>query len=162
RHLYEIFPSVSPSSTFKWAVSMQAPLGFSVVGLRLTGANFASIPVAQTIMYVPSITNVAITGTNRTTVTVSFTISVTDFTPNIVTPSSTAVEVGAGVNYRQGFDGYYGIMVNGSSLQNVQSGTLTGTFQGSASNIPSGTQGTFYIFLQDALGNYSNTAYVPI
>lgn len=162
RHLYEIFPSVSPSSTFKWSVSMQAPLGFSVVGLRLTGANFASIPVAPGIMYVPSITNVNVTGTNRTTGTVSFTIDVTDFTPNVVTPTSTAVMVGAGVNYSQGFDGYYPITVNGSSLQNVQTGTLTGTFQGGATNIPSGTQATFYIFLQDALGNYSNTAYIPI
>jgi hypothetical protein len=162
RHLYEIFPSVSPSSAFKWSVSMQAPQGFSVLGLRLTGANFASIPVAQTIMYVPSITNVAVTNTNRSTGTVSFTINVTDFTPNVVTPTSTSVTVGAGVNYSQGFDGYYAILVNGSSLQNAQSGTLTGTFQGSTSNIPSGTQATFYIFLQDSLGNYSNTAYVPI
>ena len=163
RHLYEIFPSLNPTSTFNWSVSMQAPLGFSVVALRLTGANFASIPVAQTIMYVPAITNVAVTGTNRTTGTVSFTINVTDFTPNVVTPTSTAVMIGAGVNYTQGFDGYWAVPnVNGSSVINVQSGTVSGTFQGNASNIPSGTQATFYIFLQDALGNYSNIAYVPV
>jgi hypothetical protein len=162
-HVYEIFPSLSSSSTFTGSVSMQAPLGFSVVALRQTGVNFASIPVTQTIMYVPSITNVTVTGTNRTTGTVSFTINVTDFTPNIVTPTSTLVTVGAGVLYKAGFDGYFVVPnVNGSGLLNVQSGTLTGTFQGNNSAIASGTTATFYIFLQDSLGNFSNTASVPI
>jgi len=165
QYVYEFFPStLNAASRFSnWSVSMQSPLGFSVIALRVTGANFASIPVAQTIMYVPSITNVAVTGANRTTGTVSFTINVTDFTPNVVTPTSTAVLIGAGVNYTQGFDGYFAVPnVNGSSLLNAQSGTVSGTFQGNASNIPSGTQASFYIFLQDALGNYSNIAYVPI
>jgi hypothetical protein len=163
-HLYEIFPSLNSGSTFTGSVSMQAPLGFSVVALRQTGTDFASIPVAQTIMFVPSITGLGVSATNRTTGTVSFTISVTDFTPNVVTPTSTAVTIGAGVLYNNsnGFDGYYQVLVNGASLLNAQSGTLTGTFQGNVSNIPSGTQATFFIFLQDALGNSSNTASVPI
>jgi hypothetical protein len=164
RYVYEYFPStLSSASRFSnWSVSMQSPLGFSVIAMRVTGVNFATTPVAQTIMYVPSITNLAVTGTNRTTGTVSFTINVTDFTPNIVTPTSTAVLIGAGVNYPQSFDGYYGIMVDGSSLQHSQSGTLTGTFQGSVFPIPSGTQAQFYVIVTDSLGNYSNTAYVPI
>jgi hypothetical protein len=165
RFVTELFPSLANATTFDGSVSIQDSLGVSVVALRVTGANFATIPVAQTTMYVPSITNVTVASTSRSNGgTVTFSINVTDFTvpQTLVTPTSTAVTVGAGVLYSNGFDGYYAFLVDGSNLLNSPSGTLTGTFTGTNPSIASGAKATFYVFLQDSLGNYSNTASVPI
>jgi hypothetical protein len=165
RFVTELFPSLANATTFDGSVSIQDSLGVSVVALRVTGTNFATIPVAQTTMFVPSVTNVSVTSTSRANGgTVTFTINVSDFTvpQTLVTPTSTAATVGAGVLYSNGFDGYYAILVDGSNLVNSPSGTLTGTFTGTNTSIASGAKATFFVFVQDSLGNPSNTAFVPI
>ena len=83
--------------------------------------------------------------------------------PTLVTPTSTAVNASVGVFYpsQNGFDGYYSMLLDGTSMVNAGSGTLTGTFQGQAANIPSGTSAILYIAVTDSLGNFSNVVILP-
>ncbi|HEY2381829.1 MAG TPA: hypothetical protein VGK48_11680 [Terriglobia bacterium] len=168
QYLDQIFSQLA-GANFTGTLSMQSALGFSTVALRqnLTSqAGFAALPVPADIMFIPSVTNASIVSTNRTSGgQVNFTISVTDFSPNLVTPTSTAVTVFVAVNYtnlgNNGFDGYYQVLVDGTSLLNTPSGTLTGTFVGQNPSISSGTPAVLYVAVEDSLGNPSNILTLP-
>jgi len=60
-----------------------------------------------------------------------------------------------------GFDGYYSLLLDGTSIVNAVSGTLAGTFQGQNPNIPSGTSASLYVAVTDSLGNFSNVVILP-
>src|SRR6516162_9652501 len=114
-------------------------------------------------MYVPSITNLQITSTNRTTGQVNFTITVADFSASLVTPTAAGVFGEAAILFAntnvQADDQTF--TLDGSSMANVTTGTLSGTFTSAHTNIPSGTQATFEIYITDAAGNYSNVIGLP-
>jgi hypothetical protein len=158
KYVTSIFPRLA-SSSFSGSLSIQSNLSISAVALRQNGSNvvgFAALPVGDTIMFLPSIVNMQITSTQRSPGQVNFTISVVDYTPNLVTPTSTAVTTGVGLYFpTQGFDGYYNLLLDGTSMLSSQTGTLTGTLNVTY-NIPSGTIGYLYVYVQDSLGNYSN------
>jgi hypothetical protein len=163
QYVTTIFPQLA-SSSFTGSLSIQSAMAFSAVALRQNGSNvvgFAAIPVSDSVMFVPSITNVRITSTNRTTGQVVFSIDVTDYSADVVTPTSTAVSAAAGIQYSQGFDGPFSLLLDGSSMINATSGTLTGTFQGNNANIPSGTSAVLYMYILDSLGNFSNIVGLP-
>jgi hypothetical protein len=166
QYITEMFPQLAGAS-FNGTLSMQSGLAFSSVALRQNGTSvvgFAAIPVSQDIMFIPSITNLQINSTTRTNGgTVNFTISVADFSPNLVTTTSTGVQAVVEVFYPNlnAVDGEYQLLLDGSALINAQSGTLSGTFQGRNPNIPSGTSAVFYIEISDSLGNYSNIISLP-
>jgi hypothetical protein len=164
QYVTTIFPQLASASNFTGSLSIQSGMAFSAVALRQNGSTvvgFAALPVADSVMFLPSITNVQITSTNRTTGQVNFTINVTDFSADVVTPTSTAVQAAVGVLYSQGFDGYYSLLLDGSSMIGAVSGTLSGTFQGQRTNIPSGTPGNLYVAVEDSLGNFSNLIILP-
>jgi hypothetical protein len=157
-----MFPQLAGTG-FDGTLSMQSGLGASSVALRQNGSSlvgFAALPVSNDVMFIPSITNVQITGTNRNNGgTVSFTISVADYSPNLATATPPIVQAAEWVFYTnlKLQDGAYGFQLDGSALVNAQTGTLTGTFQGmNPNNIPSGTPAIFYIDIIDSLGNDSN------
>jgi hypothetical protein len=162
QYVTDMFPQLAGTS-FDGTLSMQSGLGASSVALRQNGTSlvgFAALPVSNDVMFIPSITNVQITGTTRTNGgTVSFTISVADYSPNLATTPPPIVQAAEWVFYTnlKQQDGAYGFQLDGSALVNAQTGTLTGAFQGmNPNNIPSGTPAIFYIDIIDSLGNDSN------
>jgi hypothetical protein len=168
QYVTTIFPQLASASSFAGSLSIQSGMSFSAIALRQNGSSvvgFAALPVSDSVMFLPSLTNIQITSTNRTTGQVNFTINVADFSADVVTPTSTAVAAAVGVNYtsgaNQGFDGYYSLLLDGSSMINAVLGTLSGTFQGQLTNIPSGTAATLYVAVEDSLGNFSNLINVP-
>ncbi len=166
QYVTTIFPQLASVSSFSGSLSMQSTSAFSAVALRQNGSNvvgFAALPVSSSLMFLPSITNLRISSTNRTTGQVTFSVDVTDYSADVVTPTSTAVNASVGVFYpsQNGFDGYYSMLLDGTSMVNAASGTLTGTFQGQAANIPSGTSASLYIAVTDSLGNFSNVVILP-
>jgi hypothetical protein len=164
QYVTTIFPQLASAPSFTGSLSIQSGMAFSAVALRQNGSNvvgFAALPVSDSVMFLPSITNMQITSTNRTTGQVNFTINVVDFSADVVTSTSTAVQAAVGVLYTQGFDGYYSLLLNGSSMIGAVSGTLSGTFQGQLTNIPSGTAGNLYVAVEDSLGNFSNLIILP-
>jgi hypothetical protein len=163
RFVSELFPQYATATDWNGSLSMQSDSAFSAVALRLTGPNIAALPVADTVLFRPAITNLRVTSSARTTGQVSFTVDVRDFNSDLVTSTSTAVFATMGVLYvtQNAFDGYYTVPLDGTATLNMMTGTLTGTFQGQATNIPSGTSAAFYIVVQDSLGNYSNLVNVP-
>jgi hypothetical protein len=163
QYVTTIFPQLA-STSFSGSLSIQSAMAFSAVALRQNGSNvvgFAALPVSDTVMFLPAVTNVQVTSTNRTTGQVNFTINVVDFSADVVTPTSTAVQASVGVLYTQGFDGYYNLLLDGSSMIGAASGTLSGTFQGQLTNIPSGTAASLYVAVEDSLGNFSNLIILP-
>jgi hypothetical protein len=164
QYVTTIFPQLASAPSFSGSLSIQSGMAFSAVALRQNGSKvvgFAALPVSDSVMFLPSVTNMQITSTNRTTGQVNFTINVTDFSAAVVTPTSTAVQAAVGVLYTQGFDGYYSLLLDGSSMIGATSGTLSGTFQGQLTNIASGTAGTLYVAVEDSLGNFSNLIILP-
>jgi hypothetical protein len=168
QYVTTIFPQLASAPSFSGSLSIQSGMAFSAVALRQNGSNvvgFAALPVSDSVMFLPSVTNMQITSTNRTTGQVNFTISVTDFSADVVTSTSTAVQAAVGVNYtsgaNQGFDGYYSLLLDGTSMVGAVSGSLSGTFQGQLTNIPSGTAGSLYVAVEDSLGNFSNLIILP-
>lgn len=160
----QLFPQFAGQPSFGGSLSLQSPLSFSTVSLRLTGPSLAALPTVGSIMFRPSITGLGISATQRTTGQITFTINVTDYSAFNQPPfplangTATAVTARVGVAYtsKNQFDGYYSLLLDGSNMVNAASGTLSGTFQGQASNISSGTPATFYIYVEDAAGNFSN------
>jgi hypothetical protein len=164
QYVTTIFPQLASAPSFSGSLSIQSGMAFSAVALRQNGSNvvgFAALPVSDSVMFLPSVTNMQITSTNRTTGQVNFTINVTDFSADVVTPTSTAVQAAVGVLYTQGFDGYYSLLLDGTSMIGATSGTLSGTFQGQLTNIASGTAGNLYVAVEDSLGNFSNLIILP-
>jgi hypothetical protein len=159
----ELFPQYAGATDWNGSLSMQSDSAFSAVALRLSGPNIATLPVADTVLFRPSITNLRITSTARATGQVAFSVDVRDFNADLVTSTSTAVLASVGVLYvtQNAFDGYYTLALDGTAVLNMTSGTLTGTFQGQAGNIPSGTSAALYIAVPDSLGNYSNVVSLP-
>jgi hypothetical protein len=159
----ELFPQFASATSFGGSLSMQGSAAFSAVAFRLTGSNVAALTVADSVMFRPAITNLRITGSTRATGQVTFSVDVTDYNADLVTSTSLAVQTAAGVLYtsQNAFDGPYGIFLDGTSMLNMFNGTLNGTFQGQASNIPSGTSAQLFIYIQDSLGNFSNIVSVP-
>ena len=168
QYVTEMFPQLAGTS-FDGTLSTQSGSGFSSVALRQNGASvvgFAALPVYQGVMFVPSITNIQITSTTRFNGgTVSFIISVADYSSSLVFPAaSPVVEAAEWVFYpnTNQQDGAYGFEQDGSPMINAQTGTLTGTFQSeNANTIPSGTPAVFYIDIIDSLDNYSNVISIP-
>jgi hypothetical protein len=164
QYVTTIFPQLASAPNFSGSLSIQSAMAFSAVALRQNGSNvvgFAALPVSDSVMFLPSIVNIQITSTNRTTGQVNFTIDVKDFSADVVTSTSTAVQAAVGVNYSKGFDGYYSLLMDGSSMIGALEGTLSGTFQGQLTNIASGTAGTLYVAVEDSLGNFSNLIILP-
>jgi hypothetical protein len=169
RYVTDIFPQLA-GTNFSGTLSMQGTSNFSSVALRQNGTNtaggvpgFAVLTVGDTVMYVPSITNLQVTSTNRTTGQVNFTITVADFSASLVTPTAAGVFTEAAIifaNTSVQADDYKFIM-DGSSMTNLTTGTLSSTFQSAHTNIPSGTQATFELYITDAAGNFSNVIAVP-
>jgi hypothetical protein len=169
QYITDIFPQLAGTS-FTGTLSMQSGASFSSVALRQNGTNsaggvpgFAVLTVSDSLMYVPSITNLQITSTNRTTGQVNFTITVADFSASLVTPTAAGVFGEAAILFAntnvQADDQTF--TLDGSSMANVTTGTLSGTFTSAHTNIPSGTQATFEIYITDAAGNYSNVIGLP-
>jgi hypothetical protein len=160
----QLFPQFAGQPSFGGSLSMQSPLSFSTVSLRLTGGSIAALPTVDSIMFRPSITGLGVSATQRSTGQITFTIAVTDYSAYDQPPfplangTASAVTAGVGVAYisQNQFDGYYSMLLDGSNMINAASGTLSGTFQGGASNISAGTAVTFYIYVEDSAGNSSN------
>jgi hypothetical protein len=169
QYVTDMFPQLAGTS-FSGTLSMQSAASFSSVALRQNGSNsaggvpgFAVLTVGDSLMYVPSITNLQITGTNRTTGQVNFTITVADFSASLVTPTAAGVFGEAAIIFAntsvQADDQTF--TLDGSSMANATTGTLSGTFTSAHTNIPSGTQATFEIYITDAAGNFSNVIGLP-
>jgi hypothetical protein len=159
KFLTEFFPGVSD---FAGALSIHSTGTFSAMALRLSFDKVATLPVAPDSMFRPAITAVRITGTQRSTAQVNFSIDVVDFNADIATSSSTAVSAIAQVT----FDGttvydVNQITIDGTGLANRPNGTLNGSFQPRVTGIPSGQTAVFYILIFDAAGNPSNTLTIP-
>jgi hypothetical protein len=125
----------------------------------------ATLPVAESGMYRPSITGLRITGTNRSGAQVSFQIDFTDFDSDIATTSSTSVSATAYIDFGSsvGFD-FGSFTIDGTAIINAMTGTLSGTFQPPdiTSTVPSGTPAVFYIVISDSSGNASNLIGIPV
>lgn len=167
QYVTDMFPQLTGTS-FDGTLSMQGGSGFSAVALRQNGASvvgFAALSVSQGTMFMPSITNVQVTGTTRFNGgTVSFTISVADYSSSLVSATSSVVQAAEWIYYPNSNqqDGAYGFELDGTPMINAQTGTLTGTFQSENPNtIPSGTPAVFYMDIIDSLGNYSNVISIP-
>lgn len=167
QYVTDMFPQLAGTS-FDGTLSMQSASAFSPVALRQNGTSlvgFAALPVSNSVMFIPSITNVQIIGTTRSNGgTVTFTINVADYGPNLVSPAPPAVQAAEWVYYpnTNKQDGAYGFQLDGSAMINVQTGTLTGQFQSDNTNtIASGTPAVFYIDITDQLGNDSNVISIP-
>jgi hypothetical protein len=162
RFVTELFPALASTASFDGTLSMQDPTTFSAVALRLTGNNIAALPVGATSMFRPSITNLRITQTSRTPGQVTFSVDVTDFSADLVTSTSTAVQGEAEIFYLadQTPDDNF-ILVDGTSMVNGTTGTLNGTFTSQFTNIPAGYSAVFSIFLIDSAGNSSNIVSLP-
>jgi hypothetical protein len=168
QYVTEMFPQLAGTS-LDGTLSMQSGSGFSSVALRQNGASvvgFAALPVSQGVIFVPSITNIQITSTTRFNGgTVSFIISVADYSSSLVFPAASPVVEAAEWAFYPNTnqqDGAYGFELDGSPMINAQTGTLTGTFQSENANaIPSGTPAVFYIDIIDSLDNYSNVISIP-
>jgi hypothetical protein len=158
----ELFPQYASATNFGGSLSMQSISAFSAVALRLTGPNIATLPVADTVLFRPSITNLRITSTQRATGQVTFSVDIRDFNSDLVTSTSTGVsgvaEIFYGPNNQPDLNNF---IIDGTSVLNTDSGTLTGTFGSLYSNIPSGTQAIFSIEILDSLGNISNIVSLP-
>jgi hypothetical protein len=162
KYVTDIFPQLQ-GTNFSGTLSMQSSSNFSAVALRQNGSaggglGFAVLPVADDVMFLPSITNMQVT-TNRATGLINFTLTVADYSSSLVTPTSVGVLseaelVWANTNVAPEDPGQF--YIDGSSMINAMNGTLTGSFQSSHTNIPSGTSATLYIYITDAVGNYSN------
>lgn len=162
KYVTDIFPQLQ-GTNFSGTLSMQSSANFSAVALRQNasaggGLGFAVLPVADDVMFLPSLTNMQVT-TNRTTGLINFTLTVADYSSSLVTPTSVGVLseaelVWANTNVAAEDPGQF--YIDGSSMVNAMNGTLTGTFQSAHTGIPSGTSATLYIYITDAVGNYSN------
>jgi hypothetical protein len=162
RFVTELFPALASTASFDGTLSMQDPTSFSAVALRLTGNNIAALPVGSTSMFRPSIGNMRISQTSRTPGQVSFSIDVTDFSADLVTSTSTAVNAEAEIFYLadQTPDDNF-ILIDGTSMLNGTTGTLNGTFTSQYTNIPAGYSAIFSIYIIDAAGNTSNIVSLP-
>jgi hypothetical protein len=162
KYVTDIFPQLQ-GTNFSGTLSMLSSSPFSAVALRQNGSaggglGFAVLPVEDDIVFLPSITNMQAT-TNRSTGLINFTLTVADFSASLVTPTATGVLseaelVWANTNVAPEDPGTF--FIDGSSMMNATTGTLTGSFQSSHTGIPAGTSATLYIYITDALGNFSN------
>jgi hypothetical protein len=167
QYVTDMFPQLAKTS-FSGTLSMQSGSNFAAVALRQNGSaggglGFAALPVEDDVMFLPSIVSLQVTTTNRSTGLVNFTISVADFSNSLVTPTAAGVFTEAAIvfaNTSVQTDDYQ-FYLDGSSMINAATGTLSGTFQSAHTNIPSGTAATFEIYITDFLGNYSNVITLP-
>jgi hypothetical protein len=154
----EIFPDIA-STGFTGALSMSSSASFSSIALRLTGDKIATLPTANDGMYRPAITAVRVSSTQRSNGQVNFQIDVTDLDSDIASTSSTSVSGLGYVDFGPNIGYDYGpVTIDGTSLLNKRSGTLSGSFKPPdlTGSIPSGTPVMFYIQISDSLGNLSN------
>jgi hypothetical protein len=162
-----LFPQVGSLPGFDGALSVSSSASISAIALRKSVGTFiadvfSSLPLGIDGMFRPTITGLQITGTNRTTGQVTFTIQVTDFNNDVSTPTATAVQ-GTGIIDYGGNVGpdTEAVVLDGSSIVNAVSGTIGGTFQSQFANIPSGYSATFYIWIFDTQSNDSNIVSLP-
>jgi hypothetical protein len=159
KFLTELFSGVPD---FNGSLSIRSAGTFSALALRLSFDKIATLPVAPDGMFRPSITNVRITGSQRSPAQVNFSIDVVDNNSDIATSSATSVSAIAQVT----FDGttiydFGSITLDGTSILNRQNGTLSGFFQPRVTGIPSGQPATFYLLFYDSAGNPSNVVTIP-
>ena len=163
RFVTEIFPQLASLPDFDGALSLHGAAIFAATALRLTGAKIAALPIASNSMYRPAINTVRVTKTQGSPARISFEIDVTDYDSDIVTNSSTTVSGVAYVDFGDAGYDYGPVMIDGASLLNQASGTLSGTFQppNVTGAVPSGYPAVFYIYIFDSAGNQSNFVAIP-
>jgi len=160
----ELFPQLSPVANFDGAVAIRSNIQFAAVALRSSPTTLATIPVAENGMYRPSLTTLRITRTQRNPAQVDFQIDLTDLDADTATSSSTTVQGIAGLDFGDG-NGPDAATLNliGTSLVNVKSGTLSGSFRPPGINtVPAGTPAIFLIIIFDSAGNASNVLYTTV
>jgi hypothetical protein len=160
----ELFPQLSPVANFDGAVAIRSNIQFAAVALRSSPTTLATIPVAESGMYRPSLTTLRITRTQRNPAQVDFQIDLTDLDSDTATSSSTTVQGIAGLDFGDG-NGPDAATLNlvGTSLVNAKSGTLSGSFRPPGINtVPGGTPAIFLIIIFDSAGNASNVLYTTV
>src|SRR5262249_49630138 len=153
--------------SFNGSLSIQAAMEVSAIALRQNGSNvvgFAAVPVSPSSMFIPAITNIQVIGTNTNAGQFTYTVTVTDYSADVATPTSTAVSASVLVVFDTvpgilGFETSNPILLDGTGMINAISGTLSGTFR-SGYNRPSGSSAFLTVSIRDSLGNWSNRASV--
>lgn len=160
----ELFPQLSSVADFDGAVSIRSDTQFAAVALRSSPTTFATVPVSENGMYRPSLGAMRITRAQRNPAQVDFQIDITDLDANTATSSSTAVAGFAALDFGDGNGPDTDVIsLNGGSLVNLKSGTLSGTFRPPGINsLSSGTQAYFLIVIFDSAGNASNVLYTIV
>ncbi|HEU5239023.1 MAG TPA: hypothetical protein VFU37_17970 [Pyrinomonadaceae bacterium] len=160
----ELFPQLVLGADFDGALAMHSSMEFAAMALRLTSGKLATLAVSSNGMYRPAITGLRITKAQRSPAQVNFDIDVIDLDSDLVVAGSTAVSAQA-ILYFGGnnvFDGV--ITIDGTSMLNRLTGTLSGTFvpSGITGTIPTGTQAYFLLEILDSASNESNTVLILI
>ena len=164
RFVTELFPQIASAADFDGALSIRSATSFSALALRLSTDKIATLPIAPNGMYRPAITSVRVPKTQRSPAQVSFEVDVIDYDMDLAAGSPVTVGATAFIDFGDpGYD-YDQITIDGTTLLNRASGTLSGTFQPPhvTSAVPSGYQAVFYIYLVDSQGNQSNFVGIPI
>ena len=160
----ELFPQLSSIADFDGAVAIRSDIQFAAVALRSSPTTLATVPVAENGMYRPSLNALRITRTQRNPAQVDFQIDLTDLDADTATSSSTTVEGLAALDFGDGNGPDTDVIsLNGGSIVNLKSSTLSGTFRPPGINtLPSGTPAYFLIVIFDSAGNASNVLYTMI
>jgi len=160
----ELFPQLASVADFDGAVSIRSDNQFAAVALRSSPTTFATVPVSENGMYRPSLGALRITRTQRNPAQIDFQIDVTDIDADTATSSSTAVAGFAALDFGDGNGPDTDLIsLNGGSLVNLKSGTLSGTFRPPGINsLSSGTPAYFLIVIFDSAGNASNVLYTIV
>ena len=160
----ELFPQLASVADFDGAVSIRSDNQFAAVALRSSPTTFATVPISENGMYRPSLGGLRITRTQRNPAQVDFQIDVTDIDADTATSSSTAVAGFAALDFGDGNGPDTDVIsLNGGSLVNLKSGTLSGSFRPPGiNNLSSGTPAYFLIVIFDSAGNASNVLYTII
>src|SRR5262245_8352434 len=160
----ELFPQLASVTDFDGAISIRSETHFSAVALRSSPTTFATVPVSENGMYRPSLNGLRITRTQRSPAQVDFQIDVTDLDADTATSSSTAVAGFAALDLGDGNGPRTDVIsLNGGSIANLKSGTLSGSFRPPGINsLTSGTPAYFLIVIFDSAGNASNVLYTIV
>jgi hypothetical protein len=160
----ELFPQLSSLADFDGAVAIRSNIEFDAVALRSSPTTLATVPIADNGMYRPSLTGLRITRTQRNPAQVDFQIDLTDLDSDTATSSATTVEGFGGLDFGDGNGPDAAVLnLNGTSLVNAKSGTLSGTFRPPGINsVPGGTPAIFLIIIFDSAGNTSNVLYTTV
>ena len=160
----ELFPQLASVTDFDGAISIRSDTQFAAVALRSSPTTFATVPVSENGMYRPALNGLRITRTQRSPAQVDFQIDVNDLDGDTATSSSMAVAGFAALDFGDGNGPRTDVIsLNGGSLVNVKSGTLSGSFKPPGINsLSNGTSAYFLIVIFDSAGNASNVLYTMV